>query len=343
MAEKRTIHTGRDHFEQVGRDVYTGPVYTGTVIVQRNGREIRVPLQLPPRAEHFTGREHELAQLLQNLQPGRVVTLCGPGGIGKSALAAEAIWQITQGKTPPESFPDGVIWHSFYTEPQADLALENIARVFGEEPRPTPRDAAQRALAGRQVLVLLDGSEDADDLGNVLAVTSTCGVIVTSRSRHDAVAERQDLQALPLEEAVTLLRAWGKARAADDTVAPRICELVGGVPLAVRLVGRYVNETGETAAEYLVHQNQREIVRVAQQTADVAHVDAALMNVVLGDDIDGRLEIIRHFRHRLRLYIGFLPALESLLDFFNHFLRIEVAPESHYHIIRMIILLMKGH
>ena len=33
-------------------------------------------------------REAELAQLLDDLQPGRVVTLTGPGGIGKSALAA---------------------------------------------------------------------------------------------------------------------------------------------------------------------------------------------------------------------------------------------------------------
>ena len=43
------------------------------------------PLQRPPRAKHFTGRERELAQLLDDLQPGRVVTLCGPGGIGKTA------------------------------------------------------------------------------------------------------------------------------------------------------------------------------------------------------------------------------------------------------------------
>ena len=89
----------------------------------------------------------------------RVVTLCGPGGIGKSALAAEAVWQ-------PEvatRFPDGLIFHSFYNQPQAALAQESIARAFGQEPKPTPRDAARRVLAGKHALLLLDGAEDADD------------------------------------------------------------------------------------------------------------------------------------------------------------------------------------
>ena len=49
---------------------------------------IEPPLQRPARATFFTGREAELARLLDELQPGRIVTLTGPGGIGKSALAA---------------------------------------------------------------------------------------------------------------------------------------------------------------------------------------------------------------------------------------------------------------
>ena len=41
-----------------------------------------------PALTHFTGREDALAQLLDELQSGRVVTLSGPGGIGESGLAA---------------------------------------------------------------------------------------------------------------------------------------------------------------------------------------------------------------------------------------------------------------
>ena len=96
------------------------------------------PLQRPARAEHFTDREAELTKLLTDLQPGQVVTLCGPGGIGKSALAAEAVWKMAPDEAPPDVFPDGIIFHSFYNQPQAEIALEHIARSFDEKLGPGP-------------------------------------------------------------------------------------------------------------------------------------------------------------------------------------------------------------
>lgn len=95
------------------------------------------PLHYPPRAAHFVDRETALAKLLTDLHPGHVVTLCGPGGIGKTALAAEAIAALA-----PDRFPEGVFFHSFYNQKAAALALEQIARSFGEDPRPTPALAA---------------------------------------------------------------------------------------------------------------------------------------------------------------------------------------------------------
>ena len=212
---------------------------------------IRIPFQRPPRAEHFTDRERELAQLLADLQPGRVVTLCGPGGIGKTALAAEAIWKLAPADRRPERFPDGVVFHSFYGRPDAALAFEHIVRSFDETARDTSVGAAYRVLSGKRALLILDGTEEADDLGAVLEVRGGCGVLVTSRSRQDAVAERQDVKPLEPEDAVELLRAWGKGQAADEAAAERICEVVGRLPLAVRLVGRYLDQTEEPAAEYL--------------------------------------------------------------------------------------------
>ncbi len=214
-------------------------------------RRPRLPLQRPPRAAHFVDRRAELAQLLTDLQPGRVVTLCGPGGIGKTALAAEALWTLAPGSDPPDRFPDGVLFHSFYGRPDPALALEHIALSFGEEPRPTPADAALRALAGRRALLILDGTEQADDLGMVLDVRGGCGVLVTSRAHKDALAERQDVRPLPPDDAVDLLCKWGGDCAADAQSARQICEWVGRLPLAVRLAGRYLAETGEHAADYL--------------------------------------------------------------------------------------------
>ena len=111
--------------------------------------------------------------------------------------------------------------------------------------------AAYRTLAGKQALVILDGAEDATDLKAVLDVTTSCGVLITSRKRSDAVAERQDIAPLVIEEAVTLLQAWGQAQLDDRATSEQICELVGRLPLAVRLVGRYLTESSERAKEYL--------------------------------------------------------------------------------------------
>lgn len=209
------------------------------------------PLQRSPRAEHFTGREKELEKLLADLQPGVVVTLCGPGGIGKTALAAEALWTLSAGESPPERFPDGVIFHTFYHQPQADLALEAIAMAYGEAARPTAQIAAQRALAGKRALLVLDGAEACDDLPAVLAVRDHCGVLVTTRSAGDALDNRQDLAPLPKGKAVSLLRAWAGKHADDLKTAEEICILVGRLPLAVRLVGRYLSQTQEEAPAYL--------------------------------------------------------------------------------------------
>ena len=210
------------------------------------------PPQLPRRPEHFTGRGQEVDDLMAALIPGRVVTLWGPGGIGKSAVAAEALHRLTNNGTgPPAQFSDGVIWHEFYNAPEALRALEHIARSFGQTPDPTPREAALRALAGRKAIILLDGAEDADDLPAVLSVTGGCGVIVTTRNRHDAGPDCLEINALPDEDSAALLKAWGRDQTGDAQAVRRICDLLGGLPLAIRLVGGYLDETGDTAAEYL--------------------------------------------------------------------------------------------
>ena len=163
-----------------------------------------IPLQRPARATHFTDRTQELARLLADAQPGRVVTLCGPGGFGGQRAFADAAWQIE-----PARFPDGIIFHSFYGQPSLNVALEHIARSFGVDPQPSPASAALRALAGKRALLLLDGTEDAENLATILDIRGECGVIVTSRNRRDAAAERQDVTPLPTGEAVSLLIACG--------------------------------------------------------------------------------------------------------------------------------------
>jgi hypothetical protein len=106
-------------------------------------------------------------------------------------------------------------------------------------------------LAGRKALLYLDGAENADDLSSILDVCGGCGVLITSRRRRDALSMRRDVRPLPLDDAVVLLRAWGGPYAADEEAARRLCQLVGGLPMAVRLAGRYLAEVDEDVNAYL--------------------------------------------------------------------------------------------
>jgi tetratricopeptide (TPR) repeat protein len=199
-----------------------------------------IPLQRPRRAEHFEGREEELAAILRQLRPRRVVTLVGPGGVGKTALAAEAIWRLAPGDSPPKFFPDGILYHSFYGQPAAEGALEAIARAYGEEPRRTAQAAARRALAFRKALLVLDGTENTDGLADVLEVAGECGVLVATRRESDAREPPICVRSLPPEPAAAVLRGWAGAYSADEVAARQVCELVGRLPLAIRLAGSYM-------------------------------------------------------------------------------------------------------
>src|SRR5258708_22073310 len=131
--------------------------------------------------------------------------------MGKTALVAEVLWTLAPAETPPPAFPDGILFYSFYEQPAVMIALEQLARALGEEPVPTPALAAQRALSGKRILLVLDGAEEADHLRQVLSICGDSAVLVTSPSRADAPdsAYRLDLQPLAEQEAVSVVQAFG--------------------------------------------------------------------------------------------------------------------------------------
>ncbi len=74
-----------------------------TVAPQPHGTPVfSRPGNLPAHATSFVGREHELAELRAALDTGRIITLVGPGGVGKTRLALRLAAQVGNG------YPDGV-------------------------------------------------------------------------------------------------------------------------------------------------------------------------------------------------------------------------------------------
>ena len=71
------------------------------------------------------------------------------------------------------------------------------------------------------------------------------------RARHeDAPDESQEIEPLPPNESLELLRAWAGRYAADDTAANEIVRLLGGLPLALFLAGRYLAQRKQQAGEF---------------------------------------------------------------------------------------------
>ncbi len=206
------------------------------------------PCQPPPLNAHFLGREEELSWVLDRLQPGKILAICGPGGMGKSALAAQAVHQMKH-----YIFPDGIFFHSFYHQRKTDVAFKAIARSFSiihDEKELSLQETLIDNLSGRQALLILDGTEEADDLSRVLKLCSTCGALITSRKREDANnGDRLDLSPLPKSKAIGLLRAWCSDM--DNTSLLGIYEILGGWPVALRIAGHSLSSTGEDAATYL--------------------------------------------------------------------------------------------
>ncbi len=114
-----------------------------------------VQAQLPQEPNSFIGREREIAEAGRMLRRARALTLCGPGGIGKTRLAL----RILAGTA--DEFPDGAWFVELADLRQPDLVVSRMAAVIGvsEEPGRPLLETLADALASRQLLLALDNCE----------------------------------------------------------------------------------------------------------------------------------------------------------------------------------------
>jgi predicted ATPase/class 3 adenylate cyclase len=197
---------------------------------------------LPVPATPFVGREQELSSvtdLLGNPEL-RLVTLVGPGGIGKTRLAIEAASAVS------ESFPDGVFWVPFAPLQDPGLALITTADTLGvkEQPGTEPLEPLVAALAGKRLLVVLDNAEHllprvADDVAALTAALPTLTCVVTSRERLRVAGEHvYAVSTLAPHDGEALLLARARALDPSYPASERIrelCDRLDNLPLAIEL------------------------------------------------------------------------------------------------------------
>ncbi|MEW1825354.1 BTAD domain-containing putative transcriptional regulator [Streptomyces sp. NPDC088196] len=201
----------------------------------------------------FVGRSEELDGLLAALVRERLVTVVGPGGVGKTRLALEACALV-------QSSCDGVWWVDLASADSAGV-LAAIAGALGltdasVRPDQPPHDYMRRLtsfLAGRRAMLVLDNCEHLLDavaplvavlLGRCPALT----VLATSRAPLAVAGEAlYPLAPMPDGEAAVLFSTRAvmidPSFSADETAMHDIrslCRRLDGLPLAVELAAAHV-------------------------------------------------------------------------------------------------------
>lgn len=207
---------------------------------------------LPPALGDFSGQRAELAEIEAVLradhaadEPAAMVTISGPGGVGKTALAVQASHRLRS------AYPDGQLFAALAgarTQPVSPATvLGRFLRALGVPATAVPDDPEERAdlyrglLAERRILVVLDDAFDEEQLAPLLPASGTCGVIATGRVRLGGLggAHRVELREMSEADSLAMLRDSTDGRLASATRAELsvLVRLCARLPLALRIAG----------------------------------------------------------------------------------------------------------
>ncbi|KOT91137.1 regulator [Streptomyces rimosus subsp. pseudoverticillatus] len=205
---------------------------------------LRVPGNLPAELTRFIGRDGELAALAGHLDSARLVTLTGVGGVGKSRLARHAA-TILQ-----DRFCDGVWLAELAPLRHGHLLDHAVAEALGladHTGRP-PRAALRDHLAGRDLLLVLDGYEHlVDDCADLAAdlLRRAPGLRVLAAGRRPlGLPGEQNLPLPPMDgpDAADLFHDRAAAvvpgfttDASGEAAVAELCRRLDGIPLALEL------------------------------------------------------------------------------------------------------------
>jgi predicted ATPase/DNA-binding CsgD family transcriptional regulator len=198
---------------------------------------------LPAEVTGFVGRRPELAQLTELLGTARLVTVTGPGGVGKTRVCLRAADRLA------DAFGDGVCLAELSGLTDPELLPHTVATCLGlpERDARSQLDALLGYLRDRRVLLILDTCEHLLDacamLADVLLRETLVTVLVTSRQPLDVPGEHLcPISPLPDGDAVELFAQRAAevvpGFAVTDTNrrdVTRLCQRLEGIPLAIEL------------------------------------------------------------------------------------------------------------
>jgi predicted ATPase/DNA-binding CsgD family transcriptional regulator len=224
----------------------------------------------------FVGREEEIETVRQLLATTRLLTLTGPGGVGKTRLAIQAA------PAALVDFEDGGCWVDLASLTDSTLVANAIAKSLGVQESLTPPliDTITTSLHSRQMLLVLDNCEhlitsSAELVEHLLSKCPRLKILATSREELRVYGETTwhvpslpfpETQILPpvqnlkdyasiklFIERATVVRSGFAASDRNALAIATICQKLDGIPLAIELAAARIKlMSAEEIARHLV-------------------------------------------------------------------------------------------
>jgi predicted ATPase/DNA-binding SARP family transcriptional activator len=243
-------------------------------------RPVELPHNLPPQTTPFIGRTRELAEIVSCLLDPecRLLTLVGPGGIGKSRLAHHAVLAVLSSAMAQSHFADGAYYVPLASVTTLNATVAAVAQATGLQfyDNSAPEDQLRAYLQPKRMLLLLDNLEQlltGWEMGSLLTwlseITASAPqvkLLVTTREalslqeawfypigglslprsrlrRGDAADPLTDLEesdAVQLFMQCARRAKVGFSLSATHAAVTRICRLVDGTPLGIELAAAWL-------------------------------------------------------------------------------------------------------